>query len=214
MNKDRLNAIQPVRTPTLGWLEYKLNSKELDYVWRCVENKKEEIKGYLAGNISNSYRLIDRGDWFFLNTIKPLLLKYHDEFTNIGNNIPATQRHPYCMESWWVNYQKQMEFNPLHNHKGVYSFVIWMKIPYNWERQNKKDIARKSNRPQIGSFQFTYSDILGEVNTYSYHLSTEDEGKMLFFPSKLRHVVYPFYDCNEDRISISGNVLLNTTKVI
>ena len=26
--------------PTNGWLEYKLNKKELDYVWRCVENQK------------------------------------------------------------------------------------------------------------------------------------------------------------------------------
>ena len=211
MNKDRLNVIQP---PTLGWLEYKLNSKELDYIWRCVENKKEKLIGYLAGHISNSYRLIDRVDWFFMNIISPLIYKYEEKFGAELASIPTNQKHPYYMESWWVNYQKQNEFNPLHNHKGVYSFVIWMKIPYNWKRQNQKDIARKSNGPQIGSFQFTYSDILGEMRTHSYNLSSQDEETLLLFPSKLSHQVYPFYDCNEDRISISGNVSLNTMKII
>ena len=35
---------------------------------------------------------------------------------------------------------------------------------------------------------------------------------MLFFPSKLNHVVYPFYKCDEERISISGNVGVDTTR--
>ena len=35
---------------------------------------------------------------------------------------------------------------------------------------------------------------------------------MLFFPSKLNHQVYPFLNCEEERISISGNILLNGFK--
>ena len=27
--------------PNLGWLEYKLDKKELDYVWKCIENQQE-----------------------------------------------------------------------------------------------------------------------------------------------------------------------------
>ena len=37
---------------------------------------------------------------------------------------------------------------------------------------------------------------------------------MLFFPSKLNHVVYPFYTSNKNRISISGNVALDPQKII
>ena len=29
---------------------------------------------------------------------------------------------------------------------------------------------------------------------------------MLFFPAKLMHTVYPFYNCDKERISISGNI--------
>ena len=33
------------------------------------------------------------------------------------------------LNNFWVNYQKQYEFNPLHDHSGIYSFVIFVKIP-------------------------------------------------------------------------------------
>ena len=45
---------------------------------------------------------------------------------------------------------------------------------------------------------------------HAYHLSSEDEGTMLLFPAQLNHQVYPFFDCNEDRISVSGNIALNS----
>ena len=87
-----------------------------------------------------------------------------------------------------------------------------MKIPFKWDEQNKKDIARKSNSPKISNFELIYSNLLGEITTFSYKLSPQDEGLMLLFPSALSHQVYPFYDSTEDRISISGNVTLNTSK--
>ena len=51
-----------------------------------------------------------------------------------------------------------------------------------------------------------YIDILGNTQTQQYELEPEDEGRMLFFPSQLNHAVYPFFNCDEERISVSGNV--------
>ena len=48
--------------------------------------------------------------------------------------------------------------------------------------------------------------------TRKYDLNESHEGTMLFFPAKLRHQVYPFYNCDEERISVSGNILVNTSK--
>ena len=211
MNKKDIKAINPHE---LGWLEYKLNPQEMDYLWRCVKNKKGDEKKNLAGNISGSYGLQDRSDWFYRNTLKPLILQYSDEFINIGRSVAVNQTHPYYLEKWWVNYQQQTEFNPLHCHKGVYSFVIWMKIPFSFAQQNKKKIASNSNTPRISAFEFNYSNMLGEMREYMYELNPTDEGFMLFFPAKLHHQVFPFYDCDEDRISISGNITLNTTKIM
>ena len=209
MNKKEIKKVDP---SNMGWLEYKLNSQEMDYVWRCIENKKGDQKKKLAGNISSSYSLMDRGDWFFTNVCTPLINSYSERFYNLGDSIPIMGVHPYYMSTWWVNYQKQNEFNPIHNHTGVYSFVIWMKIPYDSKKQNLKDIARGSNNPQIGNFQFVYADILGRSESHEYRLSPEYEGTMLFFPAELDHMVYPFYDCDEDRISISGNIMVDINR--
>ena len=47
-----------------------------------------------------------------------------------------------------------------------------------------------------------------EMDT-DYHLDPSYEGTMVLFPSQLRHQVYPFYNCDEERVSISGNVFIN-----
>ena len=201
-----------VHPKNLGWIEYKLNNKEMDYVWRCIENKKDNCNSSLAGNITASYDLMDRGDWFWINTLCPLINSYNESFgMNLGDRYP-TRAHPYYLSRWWVNYQRQTEFNPFHSHSGIYSFVIWMKIPIDAKQQNKKAIALKSNSPRISHFEISYIDILGKIWNHQYELSKEDEGTMLLFPSALSHQVYPFYDSDEERISISGNIWIDTHK--
>lgn len=211
-NKKEEEEIKVVTPKTLGWLEKKLSDTEMDYLWRCIENRKGSHKGKLAGNIHESNVLIDRADWFFTNTLLPLCDKYAKNFENLGDSLPAKQSHPYYLSQFWVNYQKQNEFNPLHDHNGVYSFVIWMKIPTRHEEQNKNPIAFFSNSYSISTFKFYLTDILGRIKSFTYQMNPEIEGTMLFFPSRLNHTVYPFYNCEEDRISISGNIQINTSK--
>ena len=54
--------------------------------------------------------------------------------------------------------------------------------------------------------------MLGDINKYTYQLDKTQEGSMLFFPAKLKHIVYPFYNCDKERISISGNIRFNTSE--
>ena len=89
-----------------------------------------------------------------------------------------------------------------------------MKIPTKHEEQNKNPLASRSNSEKISVVEFSYSNILGQISSYSYEMNPEMEGTILFFPSQLKHCVYPFYSCDEDRISISGNIALNTTKLL
>ena len=206
--------VKVIRPPVLGWIEKKLSDKEMDYLWRCIDNRKESKKSILAGQIHESNALVDKSDWFYTNTLSPLCKLYREEFQNIGENVPVNQIHPYYLRSFWVNYQKQTEFNPIHNHTGVYSFVVWMKIPTKHDEQNKNPISLKANTKAISTFQFIHLDIIGGSRPYTYEMNPEVEGTILFFPSQLPHQVYPFYDCKEDRISISGNICLNTTKLL
>ena len=212
--KKEQEDVKVIHPPALGWLEKKLSNKEMEYLWKCIDNRKEPLKNTLVGQIHESNKLIDRSDWFFNNTLSPLCIKYKQEFRNLGANIPVNQKHPYYMNSWWVNYQKQNEFNPLHDHGGVYSFIVWMKIPTNHDEQNRNPLASRSNIEKISVVDFLYSNILGQPQVLEYRMNPDMEGTMLFFPALLRHQVYPFYNCDEDRISISGNIMLNTAKTL
>ena len=214
-NKEKEEDVKRIVPSNLGWLEKKLSNQEIDYLWRCIKNKKEDYKKDLGGavNVSSNNKLLDRGDWFWTNTVAPLCRKYTQEFRNLGNKVPTVSPHPYCMSSWWVNNQKKHEFVALHEHMGIYSFVIWLKIPTQFEQQKKNPISFGGDENSyISNFGFEYSNILGESTTHIYQMDPEMEGMMLFFPSRLKHVVYPFFNCDETRISISGNISLDTSK--
>ena len=64
-NQNLLSRCKWVVPPNLGWLNYSLDDKEIDYLWKSIENKKDNIKDVLAGNISKSFELEDINDWFF-----------------------------------------------------------------------------------------------------------------------------------------------------
>ena len=220
VNKEKEEDVKSISPPNLGWLEKKLSDHEMDYLWRCIENKKEDYKRNLAGvvNTSASNLLLDRNDWFFYTTLLPLCHRYGKDFKNLGDKIPVNQSHPYKVADMWVNYQKQHEFVALHNHGCVYSFVVWMKIPTHASQQKRNPLASDPGGRQtyayISNFKFEYITTLGELTGYTYEMGPEREGTLLFFPSILKHQVYPFYNCDETRISISGNVSLNTSKLL
>ena len=115
----------------------------------------------------------------------------------------------YKLQSLWVNFQKKHEFNPVHNHSGVFSFVIWMKIPYDLEEELKTGAGVNSVDNVASKFQFYYSTIYGN-HSADLNINKDSEGMMVMFPSTLRHAVYPFYTSDDYRISISGNICFDT----
>ena len=193
-------------TPSnVGWLEHKLNADELKHLWMCVDEHVSDAKPQLIGHVDKSINIKDIGDLFLFNTINPLINEFSTTFKYKHENI--YKEHPYFLKDFWVNYQHQHEYQPIHNHGGAYSFVIWLKIPTDYEEQNKDNTA---NSKLNGVFEIQYLNILGETCMYRYQLTKKDEGTMLFFPARLLHAVYPYYNCEEERVSISGNVWVNT----
>lgn len=196
-----------VRPPVLGWIETKLSDDIISHLWDVISDPVCDVSNMLAGNITSSKKL-KHSDRMWDEVLIPLINTYSTEFDNLGNSVPTSFPMPYKLDSWWVNYQNQTEFNPLHNHSGVYSFVIWMSIPTTYENQKQLPIAVSSHSNDISNFSFFYSNILGESRPYVYEMKPDCEGTMLFFPSRLPHIVYPYYNCDKQRISISGNITL------
>ena len=212
-----------VATPNnVGWVQAKLDKIHIDYLWKIIEEGKQNklsFKSELAGHLSNSFEVEDTNHWFFNNVLHELISAFYD--SNGGahpkNSVESSFRSNFVvrLEKFWVNYQYKHEFNPPHNHSGLYAFVVWMKIPYSSKEQKKlkfldgiKDVDKKA-----GDFEFVYTNLLGDISNYRYPMSPELEGTIILFPAQFMHCVYPFYDCDEPRISLSGNLMISPTSV-
>ena len=185
----------------------------MDKLWEYISSAKENPKPYndaLAGDIFSSLTLNDTDNWFMINTLMPIIGKYREIFkksTAFNRKTMFKDDIPYVLSSLWVNFMKQHEFNPMHNHSGVYSFVVFMKIPTDWREQHEIPFVKESNSPKASDFEFVHTDVMGNISQYAYLLDSSFEGIMLFFPAEMMHMVYPFYNCEEERITISGNIV-------
>ena len=93
------------------------------------------------------------------------------------------------LHNLWVNYQKKDQYNPVHVHSGVVSFVIFVDIPYGPDERD----AHRSN----GAFQLE-AEVLPVDNSWN--------GSMLLFPATANHAVYPYYTSDKERITVAGNI--------
>ncbi|MBW3042393.1 putative 2OG-Fe(II) oxygenase [Prochlorococcus marinus] len=207
--------VTPIYPPVTPFLQVKLDQEVVDYLWKIIDIgkiKNIDFKNKLEGNISQSFLLDDIDQFFYKSVCAPLVKLYREKNHNLGDPVSKNALlgpgSKLVLDKFWANYQYKTEFNPYHNHSGVYSFAIWLKIPYDWEDQKKlpqySEIKDKSIK--AGCFEFEYDDTLGSIANYRYTLSSKFEGYMVFFPAKLRHCVYPFYKTDEPRISIAGNL--------
>jgi len=204
---------------------FKLPQPMIDYLWERIDvakKKKINLKENLAGHISHSYKLEDPKNLvvekifnvvfnqvdnpkIFNSINEELQSNYKKVCPNQINNLVMKPR--LC--SLWVNFQKKGEFQPIHNHASLFSFVIWMDIPYHWKDEAKLPFAISGNKdPSGGNFAFVSADSNSRsVSDYIIEMSPEMNGYCCFFPSDLCHHVYPFYTSDKDRISISGNIV-------
>ena len=169
----------------------------------------------LAGNILHEYELFDSCPALEIKTREMAQMHqeaYGENYTtglNAHTNILEDGKKPNLkLNSAWVNFQQKGEFNPLHNHTGLYSFVLWYKIPYYLNIEEMAGPGRKSKNQLSGKFQFHYTNILGNITGEALPIDKQWEGQILLFPSLLSHSVYPFYSSNDYRISIAGNLFL------
>ena len=199
-----------------GWLEMELPKTVMTRLQSYIETEKINPVNHnaqLAGNISESFLIKDKDNWFFQTILTPLIGKFTKCYPSYTEKMSVlTEAAPYCLQRFWVNFQKENEFNPIHNHSGVFSFVIWVKIPTDWRQQHALPISVNSNAPVASNFEFLYISMLGDIAYYNYDLDKKSEGTMLFFPAKLRHAVYPFYNCDKERVSISGNISVDISE--
>ena len=176
---------------------------------KCIDDKSTQWNSELAGNIKEEYSLhkyISKFENFLISQIKDssYLTKYLEEYHVLTNAMPL------CLANFWVNFQKKHEFNPLHKHTGLLSFVLFMKIPYLMEEEKKIGPGVSSNTNIPGCLSFVYpSSEIGGIEIIKLEVDKKWEKKGIIFRADLNHLVTPFYS-DGTRITISGNMLLKT----
>ena len=186
----------------MGFLDIKLPEllfNSLKKECKIALNSNKEMKSGLSGKGVATHRYVqNKKNLKELNSLlTELITVYRQNFKlDPSRTKTLTNNLPFKIDRPWINYQKKYEFIPQHNHDGIFSYTIWVDLPDN-------------EGEHASTFQFTYSDIQGILRTHTIKLNKKDNGRMLFFPSTINHQVYPFYNGNKKRISISGNILFN-----
>lgn len=174
-----------------------------------TENSLEtDYRENLAGNLNYEYDLIQKS-YLLEPIIQQLMSVFEKEYSFLERVLVNVNESKLKIGALWVNFMNRGDFNPPHNHSGVFSFVIWMKIPYNLNEE--LNVYPKNTSKNASKFSFVYSNTLGLSSTLAVDIDTDYEGIICLFPSQMMHFVNPFFTSDESRISIAGNVHFDNT---
>ena len=169
------------------------------------ETKNRKANEKLAGHIKKEYyidNVSNEVEEFFIQKAfeQPNILQIQD--INVLN-----KDCPIMLKTLWINYQKKYEFNPIHDHAGVLSFIIFVKIPYNLEDEENLFLVKDKLSSKLNFINISAN---GKILTTPINVDKSFENKMLMFPASLKHCVYPFYTSDNYRITVSGNLVFKT----
>ena len=158
----------------------------------------------LAGQITKEYE-ISKSRTLLDPFLEEMGRAYQKEWNYYPKENPNNNN--LTVESVWVNMQKKLEVNPLHNHDGTLSFVAWLHLPFKLEDERNMENVKYSRTVELAStFQFVYTTALGTIANCPMFVESGWEAKIIMFPAKLLHMVYPFQTSDDYRISIAGNL--------
>ena len=178
-------------------------------------NEETDYRDQLAGKIGKEVKYNQEQQDIISNHLTPYFNSYLEALLRDWN--PTVMGHLEAeriisinptLESVWVNYQVNSEYNPIHSHSGDISFVLYLDIPEVISQE--VDITRSSPPGAItfyhtlhnGYFRHPVDRLLEPVNAITH---TPVTGQMFVFPSWLSHEVQAFKS-DVTRVSMAGNL--------
>jgi len=169
---------------------------------------KVSYQNKLAGNIKEEWGLVPSIP-FFNSYILNLINKNESHLNYLSKErkkFILEKNPPLSLTNFWVNFQRKYEFNPVHNHSGLFSFIIFVKIPYDLEKELKEGPGSLSNSNYASCLHFHAINTLGRMHTETVYVDKSYEGGIYFFNAETNHCVYPFFTSDDYRITVSGNI--------
>ena len=203
------NVIFPIGPPIYINEMKKEILDELDIRIEETSGKPEfDASGQLAGRILKQAHL----DKVISDSVRDDILNHCSSFyeqTSGGQKVPLSSM---SLDSIWSNIQEAREYNPIHQHTGNFSFVIYTRNDLDdlttEELQNNeydsKIVDYQNQKPLAGLIELFYGE--GNWMNWTSFTHVPKRGDILIFPSWLRHTVYAHYEAGKIRISVAGNV--------
>ena len=192
-----------IELPNYGILDVTLEKNVLDHLHHLVEK-------YEPDDAKQQWMLIDDDNRFQKEVLNPIIQEYVTDY-GFPEKLKTTHIHDLTFQKFWANYTGKGEYQALHNHDAIWSFVIWLKLP---AVANDEQSVKDAMHPDAGDFILTYSDIIGRTRKVNWKLEKQyNEGHMLLFPSDLYHAVYPHFQTDEKRLSLAGDIVINSNVV-
>ena len=195
---------------TLRWgpcvIQFKISDEFKKALLAKAEKSTESYGSRLAGHLKKEVKL-DFSD--YREDLNEMIMIYNHALSQWLGNHPMsqwskTERPQYIVSDLWCNFQNPNEFNPPHNHGGILSFVIYLKVPKEIKEECLKHQKIK-NSAGPGSISFFMGDA-DKKNTVTNNSFFPEEGDIFVFPAWLKHWVYP-YKSDAVRVSVSGNIV-------
>ena len=180
-----------------------LSDKQKSVQWDWSHKLVGKVSKEVQIPVSNS----DDRDFLFkvmrqacLDYLKHIISKNRSyKWSEMAGDGVTTLDNIHLTHSWIVS-QYAGEYNPYHHHSGDFSAVIYLKIPLKMQEELDKEL--EDHYPTNGLIEFMYGETQ-DMRT-NYLKFKPEVGKLLVFPSYLKHFVYPFYSEGERR-SMSFN---------
>lgn len=186
----------------------KILSESADRIYKDNFKSAPGFQNKLVGHLKHEY-VLDKKCWDAIDPLVRHAAKLYDERWMYSRQVDIgvfNDTTVLGLKDLWINFQKKHEFNPTHLHTGIFSFVIWLKIPYALEDEYKVFPEVNVDSNKTSKFTFHYSNILGMHSGWPVPVDQTFQGRMLFFPAALTHSVNPFFTSDDYRISVAGNL--------
>ena len=203
---------EPAELPNFGVIEAELEQEDIDYLWKLVHKYSHNAKweGNRLISIEEDFKqfpLNDDDNLFQNNVLRPCTDKYFETY-GCPFKQKTTHTHELAFSRFWCRASLDGDYQSIHDHQGIFTFVVWLTVPF--EGADERQV-QAGFRPEASDFVLVYPDTCGQLQKSNFVLGKGAEGKMLFFPSDINHIVYPHYTTQEYRIALAGDVALNST---
>ena len=172
---------------------------------RQIKDEYHSHSEKLAGNLyfGGSYHY----EWSLIDDVKDELFEHlgawfkfmHDAYSpKRVTFVPDKKTFNLKLTSLWINFQRRYDYNPIHHHGGIVSFVLFLQVP-----EKIFEVQATSNTKAAGQLSFQFGEIISPLSATGWSVKPTDK-LLLMFPATLNHFVPSFW-ADEERISVSGN---------